>query len=112
MAQATGQGDNQQLKDQAGEGASDKTQQQDPQWLSAIADEAMRTEAHKGYMQQRDYTQKTQDLAKERETFETDRKSWDEGKSKVETELSQHKDWYNQQYTPFKQRLDPHWDDG
>jgi len=111
MAQATGQAQTQQSLDQAGAQASDNTQQQDPQWLSAIADEATRAEARKGYMQERDYTQKTQELAKERETFQTDQKSWDEGKSKVETEAAQYRDWYNQQYQPFYQKLAPHWDE-
>lgn len=111
MAQTPGQALGQQSPDQAGTAAPDTTQQQEPQWLSAIADETMRAEARKGYMQERDYTQGKQNLAKERETFDTDRKSWDEGKGKVETEAKQYRDWYSQQYQPFYQRLTPHWDD-
>jgi len=111
MAQAPGQAQGQQSLDQAGTPAPDTTQHQDPQWLSAITDETIRAEARKGYMLNSDYTQKTQDLAKERETFDTDRKSWDEGKGKVETEAAQYRDWYSQQYQPFYQKLSPHWDD-
>ena len=111
MAQAPGQAPGQQSPDQAGNQAPDTTKQQDPQWLSAIADETQRDVARKEYMFHGDYTQKTQNLAKEKETFETDRKSWEEGKGKVETEATQYRDWYNQHYQPFYQRLTPHWDD-
>ena len=111
MAQAPGPAQGQQSQDQAGNLTPNNTQQQDPNWLSAITDETMRNDARKEYMFQRDYTQKTQDLAKERETFDGDRKAWDEGKTKVEQEATQYRDWYAQQYQPFYQKLTPHWDD-
>lgn len=110
MAQA-GQDPAQQSQDPAG-GANNQPQQQDPVWLSAIADEAQRNDARQGYMFHKDYTQKTQDLAKDRDAYKVEREAWDkEGKSANEAELKKHTDWYRDQWTPWKQKIDPHWED-
>ena len=110
MAQA-GQEPNQQSQDPAGQ-ANQEPQQQDPGWLSAIADEAMRNEARQGHLFHKDYTQKTQELAKERDAYKVEREAWDkEGKATTEAELKKYTDWYSAQYTPFKQKIESRWDD-
>lgn len=48
-------------------------QGQDPAWLNAIQDQAMRDEARKSYMLHSDYTKKTQELGEQRKTWDSER---------------------------------------
>lgn len=106
MPEETNQNPQDQGKSQPAQGQG-SDQSTDPQWLSAIADEAMRDEARKGWMQQADYTQKTQELANQR-------KEWESQKEKYETALQQNEKfnkWYQDEYAPFVSKLQPHWGD-
>ena len=58
-------------------------------------------ELKRGTLFQRDYTQKTQTLAKERETFEAERQQVSQYAQQVE-QLREYASWYAEQYLPKK----------
>ena len=78
---------------------------EEPKWLAAIPDEAMREEAKKGYLLEKDYTQKNQVLAEERKGWETERAKFAE----TEKNYNTINDWYSREYLPFHSRLTPKW---
>jgi hypothetical protein len=73
-----------------------QTQQsdQEPKWLSSIQNPTEREEAKKSYLLHSDYTKKTQTIADERKT-------WDTEKQKLQADTQKWNDWYQQQYQPF-----------
>lgn len=79
---------------------------QEPKWLSAIPDPALREEAKKDYLLQADYTKKTQ-------TFADQQRAWEQEKTGLQERARQYdamSQWYQTQYLPFHQRISPKWE--
>jgi len=78
---------------------------EEPKWLAAIGDEAMREEAKKAYMLNEDYTKKTQGLAEKEKVWGEERTKYQD----IEKNYNTMNAWYQGEYLPFHSRLTPKW---
>ena len=78
---------------------------EEPKWLAAIGDEAMREEAKKSYLLNDDYTKKTQALSEEKKGWDTERTKYQD----IEKNYNTMNQWYQGEYLPFHSRLTPKW---
>lgn len=74
----------------------------EPKWLSAIQDQALRDEAKKGWMMEADYRKKTSELSEQR-------KQWETKEADYKKQVDQFNEFYRN-YEPIRQKLVSNWD--